>query len=267
MVLTHMFNNFFRFSTQELSKISVSIPMTVAVISAITFGYGCTSKNTEEVQLQNLNIQPIQNNSKYKVTGTTNLPDSSLISVSAVRYLIPADTKKTPQSNNGANLSRSILDRKNVEVKAGKWQAELDISRNTSDGSFREAWQLDSSKLELTPQDKVSFIATYNPTSQWQITDGKNTKKPDTKVNEPQGKLVRVTNEGEKFVQASKTLSIALPVVKTTQLSLKSEDINHGWGNRYQLKKQVSTFKGSLPLATEIKPDTNIALKASQQLR
>ena len=267
MIIFHMFNSNFRLFVKKMTKISAYGPLTVAVISTIAIGYGCAQKDQEKVQLNILDLQSASSNSKYNVTGNTNLPDSTRITVTAVRHLVPVRAKETGQSNKDANISRSILDRQNVEVKAGKWQAELNLSQVAPDGSFREVWQTDRSNSQVTPEDKVTFIATYNPASQWQRWDGENKETPEIKVNKPQGKLVRFTNEGEKFLQTSKTLSVPLPVAKTVPPSPKAKDINDGWGNRYQLNKQVSTSTGSLPPVTELKPDTNTPLKASQSFR
>ena len=252
MQIAHMFYPKFRLFNHKLRKISTYIPL-IAVISTIAFSYGCTQESPEEIQIQNMEIQPIKSNLKYKLTGNTNLPDSTIVTVSAVRCFV------------SANNIRSILDRKNVEVKAGKWQAELNLSQVTPDG-IREAWQLDKSNSKLTPSEQVAFIATFNPVSQWQKLDEENLEKPEVKVKEPQGKLVRVTNEGQKFVQASKTLTVPVNVVKTTYLYENSKDVDRAWGNRYQLNRKTS-IKGSLPPATQIKPDTNSALKPEQQLR
>ncbi len=267
-----MFNSNFRLFTRKIAKISVYIPLTVTIISTIVISYGCAQKHQEEVQLKILDLQPTQSNSKYNVTGTTNLPESSRITITAVRHLIPTRQKETVQSQNRnrnqyQNISRSILDRQNVEVKAGKWEAKLNLSRVAPDGSFREVWQIDRSNAKLTPEDKVTFIATFNPASQWQRSDGQNLGKSPTKIKQPQGELVSFTGEGEKFVQASKTLSIPLPVAKTVPPRSKPEDINDGWGNRYQLKRKISSSKVSLPPATEIKPDTDTTLKPSQNFR
>ncbi len=263
--VTLMLNSKFRLPFQEILQLSTSAK--IAVMSVIIFGYGCTSKNTEEVQIQNMNIQPIESSSKYKVSGTTNLPEDSIIKVIAVRDLVNTKEEKARLINSSANIRSSILDRKNVEVKAGKWQAELSITHKSADGISRESWQKDSYKQQFKPGDKVSFIATFNPVSQWQRWDGKAVEKPQTKIQEPQGKLVRVTNDGEKFVQATKTLSIPFTAVKNISELSKSKQLNDDWGNRYLLNKKSSSFAGSLPPATEIKPDTNSALKASQQLR
>ena len=259
-----MFNSKFRLPFQTIAQLSASVK--IAVISAIVFGYGCTSKNREEVQIKNLNIQPIESSSKYKVSGTTNLPDNSIIKVIAVRDLVNTNGEEAP-SINIDNISSSILDRKNVEVKAGEWQVELNISHKSADGISRESWQNDSYKPQFKPRNKVSFIATFNPVSQWQKWDGKALEKPQTKIQEPQGKLVRVTNDGEKFVQATKTLSIPVTAVKNISSLSKSKQLNDDWGNRYLLNQQPSTFATSLPPATEIKPDINTPLKTSQQLR
>ncbi|AFY57810.1 hypothetical protein Riv7116_5434 [Rivularia sp. PCC 7116] len=260
-----MLNLKFLQPSQIVKKPSFFVNM--AVISAITFSSGCTFQNADEVQIKNMNVQPIESSSKYKVSGKTNLPDNSIIKVIAVRGLVNTNAETAPFINNSANITRSILDRKNVEVKSGEWQAELNISHKSADGISRESWQNDSYMPQFKPEDKVSFIATFNPVSQWQRSDNKALEKPPTKIQQPQGKLVRVTNSGEKFVQATKTLSIPAATIKNISSLSKSKQVNDDWGNRYLLNKQLPSFTGSLPPATEIKPDSNTPLKASQQLR
>ncbi len=267
MIISSMLTHNFRLLANKLTKITAYVPMAVIVISTMAIGYGCDQNHSKEVDLKILDLQSTNSDSEYKVTGTTNLPDSSIITVTAVRHLTPATAKKRAQTNINANMIRSILDRDNVEVQAGKWEAELNLSQVAPDGNYREPWQVDGRNSKLTPDKKVTFFATFNPASQWRRSDGKNLEKAEIKVNKLQGNLVSFTKEGEQFVQASKTLPVALPVAKTTPPVAKPEDMNNGWGNRYQLNRRVSTSKTPLPAATEIESQTNTALKASQYLR
>ena len=127
---------------------------------------GCSLKSQDEALLEIKSVQPAQSNGGYNIVGSTNLPESSKITVTAVRYLRPTD-ETLGVSLSDTNINRSILARKLVEVKQGQWQVEnLNISQVAPDGSIQEPWQADPEQKKLTPEGGVMFIATYDPASQ-----------------------------------------------------------------------------------------------------
>jgi hypothetical protein len=230
---------------------------------------GCTQKSQDEALLEIKSVQPAQSNDGYNIVGSTNLPESSKITVTAVRYLRPADESFVASSSD-TNINRSILARKLVEVKQGQWQAEnLNISQVAPDGTIQEPWQADPEQRKLTPETGVMFIATYDPASQSlalnKQEDKQKPQEPKPEFQKLEGKLIRFTNEGEKFVQATQTVAIALPTGKTSP-NLQAEDFNGGWGNRYQIKPQPLT-SGSILVSPAKSRQTNAALSASQFLR
>ncbi|MBW4666341.1 MAG: hypothetical protein KME60_02570 [Cyanomargarita calcarea GSE-NOS-MK-12-04C] len=229
----------------------------------------CSQKSQDEALLEIKSVQPSQSNGGYNIVGSTNLPESSKITVTAVRYLRPTD-ESIGTSSSDTNINRSILARKFVEVKQGQWQAEnLNISQVASDGSIQEPWQADPEQKKLTPEGGVMFIATYDPASQ-SLALNKPENKEKSQELQPEfqnleGKLVRFTNEGEKFVQASQIVAIALPTGKTSPNS-QAEDFNGGWGNRSQIKPQP-LGSGSFLVAPAKSRQTNAPLSALQFLR
>ncbi|MBD0304446.1 MAG: hypothetical protein ICV85_20485, partial [Tolypothrix sp. T3-bin4] len=54
--------------------------------------------------------------------------------------------------------------------------------------------------------------------------------------------IVRNTSDGERYVQASQVLPIALPTGKTT-LPAPKEEVNGGWGPRYLLLPEPENTK------------------------
>jgi hypothetical protein len=86
------------------------------------------------------------------------------------------------------------------------------------------------------------------------------------KTQELRGSLVRFTNEGKPYVQASKSLAIALPVGRTQPPKLQPEDINGGWGNRYEIQPEpfvTNRMRPQLPKTNQI----NTPLSPSEYLR
>ena len=253
-----------KFFTQFNQKIPVTINVLLASSLLLLASSGCSNQSQNEVQLEIQNIQRENGRGLYKVVGSTNLPESSRIAITAVRYLRPT-AKSTEQivGNNEGKVNRSILARQIVEVKQGKWEADLNLWEVSPNGNFQEVWQSKKDYKTLTPEREVSFIATFNPVGQLPPSD--KSESPQPTFQKLEGKSLRFTNEGEKYVQASKFRSIALPVGKTTPIR-EPEEFNNGWGNRYQLKAQSENSTSSLPTLGKSQ-QTNAPLMSSQFLR
>lgn len=249
-------------------NLSARIYLLTTFLVLLVLNSGCVQKAQEEAQLEIKNLQPAQSNGVYTVTGKTNLPESSRITVTAVRYLHPADELggESLNNDNDASTNRSILDRQIVEVKQGEWQTELNLWQVAKDGSFQEVWQANQAPMKLTADGDVTFIATFDPASQWQKSDNKKVEQPTAEYQQLEGKLLRFTNEGEKYVQASQTLSISLPGGKTTPPRSQLEDLNDGWGNRYQIRPQPLTSGVTILPAVKFR-QTNAPLSPNEFFR
>ncbi|MEB3360208.1 MAG: hypothetical protein VKK04_26010 [Synechococcales bacterium] len=139
----------------------------------------------------------------YIVAGSTTLPDQTRITVAAVRPLKDA-TNET---------SYAILSRQAATVEKGLWQVTLDLWQVANDGTFKETWQLSESSLNTQFQalPDVTFMATVEPQE----------AAPFRQQIERQGEdllatIIRYSSDGELYLQASKTLSLALPFGQTT---------------------------------------------------
>lgn len=179
-----------------------------------------------------ITVQPASNPGLYTVTGTTNLPNKSQITVAALRYLRP---KNQEFFSSDPQETYAILARQIVKVSQGKWQANLNLWQIATDGRLQESWQVNQSQtgLLLNPVSEVSFVATFDPAGQFLSTE----KQEDNIVN-LKGSLVRFTNEGLPYLQAIQNLKIALPVGRRPPPILKDEDLNSGWGKRYEIKPE-----------------------------
>lgn len=214
----------------------------VSIILLLTLSTGCSQLQSTVRQLPTLlpnlssdanfqiRVTPSSRLGVYTVAGSTNLPDKSRITVAAVRYLRsnkPLSPTLTP------NLTYSILAYQDVKVNEGKWQTTLNLWKTAPDGQFKEAWQLDQSKLGLTfaAEPDVTFLATVDPITSLSRLEQQLEKQGIKLVSS----VVRNTTEGEQYVQAIQVLPIGLPTGKTTAPPLRSEDVNGGWGPRYLL--------------------------------
>lgn len=235
----------------------------------LTANYGCVQKAQEKVEMKIADVQPISSKGVYNVVGSTNLPESSKITVSAVRYLRPTSGQAEALLNSDTNISRSILARQIVEVKQGQWEAALNLWQVSPNGSFQEVWQVNPAQIPLFPEGDVTFVAIFDPATQSEQLDNQNSQKlksENQQLEKLEGKLIRFTNEGERYLQVSQTLTIPLPTGKTISPRPQPEDLNGGWGNRYQIPPQSIASKS--PLLPPIKNrQTNAYVTPSEFLR
>ncbi len=251
---------------QKINNLSASMSLTATSLMLLAVTSGCVQKAQDQAQLEIKNLQPAQSNGVYTVAGDTNLPESSRITIAAVRYLHSPEGRSGRSLNTEANTKRSILDRKIVEVKQSKWQAELNLWQVAPNGNFQEVWQANQASIKLTPDSDVTFMAIFDPASQWERTDKRKVEEPDRKNQPIEGKLLRFTNEGEKYVQVSQTIPVSLPGGKTIPPRPQAEDLNGGWGNRYQIRPEPLTSSATVLPPVKFR-QTNAPLSPSEFLR
>jgi hypothetical protein len=256
----------FRFLTNFRAKIPVAARAVIASSMLLLLSSGCVNRSQNKVILEIQGIQREDTKGLYKVAGTTNLPESSRIAVTAVRYLRSGTVNgEEIVGDDNENINRSILARQIVEVKQGKWEADLNLWQVASNGNYEEVWQLNQDYTNLTPESEVTFIATFNPIGQLPASDSQNTQQSSLQY-QLEGKSLRFTNEGEKYVQVSQYRSIGLPVGKTTP-PRQPQSFNDGWGNRYQLKADVAQDStATLPPLAKSR-QTNSPVLSSEFLR
>lgn len=232
----------------------------VAIVLTLIVTTGCAKPRSPNIELK-MQVQPSGSPGIYLVAGTTNLPDQSRITIAAVRSLRPS----LPLSvSSDSNSTYSILARQIVKVEKGNWQSTLNLWQVAEDGRFREVWQLNQSEigLSLNPAPDVTFLALLDPATQ-PATLEKKLQQQDKKL---QGSFVRYTADGQWYVQAAETLPVALPSSKTTPPSLKAENVNWGWGKRYEIK-QAPPDSGFVTLPPERLNQTNAPLSQREFMR
>ncbi len=259
---------------ESFHKFSTKTVLTGTCLVLLATSYGCTQKAQKEVSLEIKNVQSTGSNGQYKVMGSTNLPKASRIAIAAVRYLRPADEQQNIDSSVNLNINRSILDRQVIRVNdKGEWEANLNIWQVAPNGSYQEVWQANQVQTTLTPESDVTFTATFDPGSQADITEKPSEKPSNQKLEESQpqiqeleGKSLRFSDKGEKYVQASLSQSVSLPIAKTTPPQQQVEDINGGWGDRYIIKPEAIASGTVLSPPTKSR-QTTAPLTASEYLR
>jgi hypothetical protein len=214
----------------------------------------CTPKADSTFDLS-FSIQPTNRPGIYQVTGSTNLPEGSLLSIAAIRYFrYPEATV----ANSATVDSYAILARQLVKVEQGTWQANLYLWQVAPDGQYQESWQQNPLKigLPLMPSSEVTFVALLEPANQ--------TAKLEKALENQQAKrstnLLRYTNDGQWYLKASKNLAISLPVGKTTPPVLNAKDTNGGWGDRSSIISETNSDT-TLPPPTISQTDAPLSLR------
>jgi len=235
-----MSNRFCFFSFWQKNKPIYAYSKLAAMLLILALCISCSPAKPPNTALT-ISVQPASSPGLYTVTGTTNLPNKSQITVAAIRYLRP---KSQEFFSSDPQETYAILARQIINVSQGKWQADLNLWQIATNGRLQEAWQVNQSQtgLLLNPANEVSFVATFDPTGQFL-----NPEQQQVQFQDLKGSLVRFTNEGLPYVQAIQNLKIALPVGRRPPPIMKDEDLNGGWGKRYEIKPER-------PVANNMRP-------------
>ncbi|MBD1909233.1 MULTISPECIES: hypothetical protein [unclassified Leptolyngbya] len=200
-----------------LKPLSVLLKCLLVVVSLWAIA-GCTSiplsspfvsREPVDVNLSIDAVEATETGGVYRLTGHTNLPESTKLSLSAIRRL---DTTEAASFNQ--EPSYTILDRQITTVQQGTWEAALNLWRVAPSGQYQEAWQLEAKNLGVAPKpsETVLFQATLEPTQQSQNLESALERSRVLL----RGDRVRFTPDGEVYVYTSRDLTIALPTGRTT---------------------------------------------------
>jgi hypothetical protein len=144
-------------------------------------------------------IQAIESSGEYTIQGQAQVPDNTLIAVSAMQ---------TEPGN-----QYRILDRQRVYVQNRLWQSKLNLVKALAQSpSLSQAANSNESSSSLPGGKKdvdVTILATLDPALQSQAL----TKKLSRQTQNYEKGNIRLNDEGELYAVASKTLKIALTAI------------------------------------------------------
>ena len=169
-------------------------------------------------------LSPGEEPGQYQLLGEANFPNRTEINLMAVRLLEQVQADGVPK------LTYSVLDYQVAEVEEGKWQGDLQLWQQATDGRWRETWQLDQAALSLQvePLDDVVFLATFTPIDQLTTLEGILAQQGLQLSNQ----LLRTTAEGQRYLHMEKTVALPLP---EDDFGERPQPHNGGWDTRYLL--------------------------------
>lgn len=147
----------------------------------------------------------------YKISGQTNLPEQTRITVQAIRALqIPGR-----DSQIASERSYSILARNQVNVEKGKWQTTLNLFQPGQNGAL-ETWQQSNQELALRLQadNQVRFLAVTDPTQN------------SIEVQSNQLTSVQFTADGKSYLQTEQSMQIDPPTTKVATQKSNTTVVN-----------------------------------------
>ncbi|MEB3294764.1 MAG: hypothetical protein VKJ24_16535 [Synechococcales bacterium] len=181
-----------------------------------------------------LQVTPGQQPGVFNLTGKTDLPDRTELTVIAVRYLLPQE----PGSRQlNAAPTYAILAYQSVAIAQGQWQTQLNLWQVAPDHRFQESWQLAEARLipQLKPDPTVQFIVTVAPIDQLESLESLLRERGQKFA---QG-VLRGTSDGERYAQTHQALTLPLPTGQSAIApSPRPEADNDGWGKRYIIPKE-----------------------------
>jgi hypothetical protein len=171
----------------------------------------------------------------YAVSGETNLPDQTQLTIAAVRYLSLESGSLENSAASAPTPTYSILAYQPAQIQHNQWQTRLNLWQVAPDGDYQETWQLEQAQLGLSfqPAREVVFLATLNPIDQLSRLE------PLLAMRGMQldNRTVQ-TSEGQRYAQVDRAIAIALPTGKTTPPVLNPNQVNYGWGDRYVIPQE-----------------------------
>lgn len=250
-----MLSHFYQQFSQKIQRLAAQ--KWVVIVLVLVLCVSCAPSEPPDIALK-VNVEAGTRPGLYNVSGTTNLPNQNQITVAAIRSLRPTNQDFGAEEKG----TYSILDRKSVEVKQGKWQTTLNLWQVAPDGRLQEAWQLGSSQTGLlNPSAEVAFVTTFDPAGQHSLP-----KQQQVNIQALRGSLVRFSAEGQPYVQAAQSLQVNLPTGRTTPPRLTAEEVNGGWGKRYEISPQPSVASRISTQQFE-RTQTNAPLSPAEFLR
>jgi hypothetical protein len=131
----------------------------------------------------------------YLISGKTNLPDQTNLTVQAVRSL--QVDRVTSRVLNQQPID-SVLAHTQVSVKTGVWETELRLHHRSPAGQVVEAWQAERSQVDLIPSSQVKFVVMTEP-------------KNRAIELQPGAAQISFASNGKSFVRLEESVAISPP--------------------------------------------------------
>lgn len=217
---------------------------------------GCPQAQSSKTELT-MQVEPAGQPGTYSITGSTNLPDRTQITIQAVRDL---------RVGNSSSLTNqepiySILAREQVEVANGKWQTTLNLLQPTPGGQPLEAWQVNNPQagLNLEPDTRVAFLAVTNPVNRSLDIE----QQSGNSGRGAEDVIVRFTADGKSYLQSKQILSIDPP---KSQAAASAKAPNGNTNQKASVVK-VEAVSKSLKAAPVTKSQVDAPLSPEEFLR
>ncbi|WNZ49068.1 hypothetical protein Q2T42_14685 [Leptolyngbya boryana CZ1] len=177
------------------------------LISLLILCTGCTQmpflSSSQQTTTLSMQVEATGETGVYKISGQTNLPEQTQITVQAIRALqIPGRDVQI-----AAERSYSILAKTQVSVEKGKWQISLNLLQPGQNGAL-ETWQQSNQELALKfqPDNQVRFLALTDPT--------RSSISVQSQAQKNQATSVQFTADGKSYLQTEQWMSIEPPTAK-----------------------------------------------------
>lgn len=232
---------------------AVSLLSTVAVGLALV---SCQPVTTQVNQLS-LIVEPSDRPGTYRLSGTTDLPDGTELTVQGLRHLQPQGQLLSELQ---AQDHYAILARNRVQVEAGQWSVTLQLWQPNGAGDPLESWQmvLPQSDRSFEASPDVQFTVSTPPSgderrldAQWQ----------SSKVNPALGEI-RFTPDGDWYLQARINRPIALP-----QGEVPDNVALFNANPQLLAESAIPQAKAVTGAAADLERTTNAPLASSEMLR
>jgi hypothetical protein len=220
----------------KLSSICCAFSIGLGISSSTFLLTGCEQVQLHPLLLQNKSLKDVAlkwrvertaQSGTYEVSGQTDLPNRTQLTVAALRYLYPI----TAKARSFSKPTYAILDYQTVTVEQGAWQTQLNLWQVAPDQSFKENWQIDQQGLatQFQPEADVVFLVTLAPIDQLVRLQQRLANHGEKLASG----MVRSTSEGELYAQSHQILPVALPTGSTVSTAFRPGIGNYGWGSRY----------------------------------
>ncbi len=167
---------------------------------------GCEIRQVPLTTLS-LEVKPSSQAGSYRLSGRSNLPDGTSLTVQGLRQLGATSAQQTPDQPE----HYAILDRKVVVVNQGQWETTLQLWQAGPAGNPAETWQIrvPGGDRRFQPDREVIFTAKTPPSRDDKILE----RQWEASKQNPAGEQVEFLEGGQWSLQVEQRLTVTPPPV------------------------------------------------------